>query len=117
MYLRPIFGRKIPGGFLAKAKPKFPHAPSLTVLEPHVLTKGDTGRTVLTVPGMVAEMERGFIKFRQRYGIAKAKEAEVCTGGKRRIGADSARSLRTEARERQRLPRRWGSAGCKPTAS
>ena len=71
---------------------------SLTVLEPFVSTKGDTGRIVLTVLGMVAEMERGFIKARQRDGIAKAKEAGVYTGGKRRIDPERVRSLKLEGK-------------------
>ena len=71
---------------------------SLTVLEPHVSTRGDTGRIVLTVLGMVAEMERGFIKARQRDGIAKAKEAGVYTGGKRRIDPEKVKGLRAEGK-------------------
>lgn len=71
---------------------------SLTVLEPHVSTRGDTGRIVLTVLGMVAEMERGFIKARQRDGIAKAKEAGVYKGGKRRIDAEKVKLLKTEGK-------------------
>lgn len=71
---------------------------SLTVLEPHVSTRGDTGRIVLTVLGMVAEMERGFIKARQRDGIAKAKEAGVYKGGKRKIDAEKVKSLRGEGK-------------------
>ena len=71
---------------------------SLTVLDPHVSTRGDTGRIVLTVLGMVAEMERGFIKARQRDGIAKAKEAGVYKGGKRRIDPEKVKSLRAEGK-------------------
>jgi DNA invertase Pin-like site-specific DNA recombinase len=71
---------------------------SLTVLEPHVSTKGDTGRIVLTVLGMVAEMERGFIKARQREGIAKAKEAGVYKGGRRRIDAERVRAMKQEGK-------------------
>jgi DNA invertase Pin-like site-specific DNA recombinase len=52
----------------------------LTVLEPYVTTKGQTGRIVLTVLGMVAEMELGFIKERQRAGIEKAKAEGVYKG-------------------------------------
>lgn len=71
---------------------------SLTVLEPHVSTRGDTGRIVLTVLGMVAEMERGFIKARQRDGIAKAKEAGVYKGGKRRIDTEKVKKMKTEGK-------------------
>jgi len=46
---------------------------SLEVLEPAINTAGPMGKMVLTVLGMVAEMELGFIKERQAAGIAKAK--------------------------------------------
>ena len=46
---------------------------SLTVLEPAIDTAGPMGRMVLTVLGMVAEMELGFIRDRQRAGIDTAK--------------------------------------------
>ncbi len=45
----------------------------VTVLEPPVSTRGEVGRIVMTVLGMVAQMERRFIKNRQRKGIEKAK--------------------------------------------
>ncbi|QIJ74609.1 recombinase family protein [Methylobacterium sp. NI91] len=57
----------------------------LTVLDPHLTTRGETGRIVLTVLGMVAEMERRFIKERQREGIAEAKAKGVYKGGTRRV--------------------------------
>jgi DNA invertase Pin-like site-specific DNA recombinase len=47
---------------------------SLRVLEPAIDTGGPTGRMVLTVLGMVAEMELGFIRDGQRAGIDAAKE-------------------------------------------
>jgi DNA invertase Pin-like site-specific DNA recombinase len=53
---------------------------SLKVLEPEVRTSGPVGRMVLTVLGMVAEMEVSFIKERQAAGIAKAKEKGVYRG-------------------------------------
>ena len=40
----------------------------VTVLDPHVSTRGEAGRIVLTVLGMVAQMERRFIKERQTGG-------------------------------------------------
>ncbi len=40
---------------------------------------------VLTVLGMVAQMERRFIKERQRDGIEQAKGKGTYTGGKRRL--------------------------------
>ena len=47
------------------------------MLEPAIDTGGPMGGMVLTVLGMVAEMELGFIRDRQRAGIdaAKAKGA------------------------------------------
>lgn len=58
---------------------------SVTVLDPYVSTKGDMGHVVLTVLGMVAQMERRFIKERQREGIERAKAGGAYKGGKRRI--------------------------------
>ena len=49
----------------------------VAVLDPHVSTRGDMGHVVLTVLGMVAQMERRFIKERQRDGIEQAKVAGV----------------------------------------
>mgnify|MGYP001001557731 CR=1 FL=1 len=57
----------------------------VTVLDPHVSTRGEMGHVILTVLGMVAQMERGFIKERQREGIAKAKASGAYRGGQRRI--------------------------------
>lgn len=57
----------------------------VTVLDPHVSTRGEMGHVVLTVLGMVAQMERRFIKERQREGIEKAKGIGVYKGGKARI--------------------------------
>ena len=57
----------------------------VTVLDPHVSTRGEMGHIVLTVLGMVAQMERRFIKERQRDGIVKAKAEGAYKGGKRRL--------------------------------
>jgi DNA invertase Pin-like site-specific DNA recombinase len=53
---------------------------SLRVLEPDIDTGGPVGKVVLTVLGMVAEMELGFIKDRQRTGIEAAKAKGVYKG-------------------------------------
>jgi DNA invertase Pin-like site-specific DNA recombinase len=53
---------------------------SLRVLEPTIDTGGPMGRMVLTVLGMVAEMELGFIRERQRTGIEAAKAKGVYKG-------------------------------------
>ncbi|WP_223564811.1 recombinase family protein [Agrobacterium tumefaciens] len=57
----------------------------VTVLEPHVSTKGEMGKVILTVLGMVAQMERRFIKERQREGIERAKASGVYKGGSARL--------------------------------
>ncbi|WP_406873618.1 recombinase family protein [Aminobacter sp. P9b] len=57
----------------------------VTVLDPHVTTRGEMGHLVLTVLGMVAQMERRFIKERQREGIEKAQAKGVYQGGRKRI--------------------------------
>src|SRR3546814_13789906 len=44
-------------------------AASLRILEPEVTTASDMGRTVITILGMVADLELKFIKERQRAGI------------------------------------------------
>ena len=55
----------------------------VTVLDPHVSTRGEMGHVMLTVLGMVAQMERRFIRERQREGIERARATGVYTGGKR----------------------------------
>ncbi|WP_427024391.1 recombinase family protein [Aureimonas ureilytica] len=52
----------------------------LRVLDPELTTRGDLGRLVVTVLGMVAEMEHRFILERQRAGIEAAKERGVYKG-------------------------------------
>lgn len=66
---------------------------SVTVLDPHVSTRGEMGHIVLTVLGMVAQMERRFIRERQREGIARAKSQGVYRGGKRRLDYAEVKSL------------------------
>jgi DNA invertase Pin-like site-specific DNA recombinase len=53
---------------------------SLRVLEPAIDIGGPMGRMVLTVLGMVAEMELGFIRDPQRAGIDAAKAKGVYKG-------------------------------------
>ncbi len=65
----------------------------VTVLDPHVTTRGEMGHLVLTVLGMVAQMERRFIKERQREGIERAKSAGQYKGGKVRIDHEKIREL------------------------
>jgi len=51
----------------------------VTVLDPHICTRGEAGRIVMTVLGMVAQMERRFIKERQRE-VSSGPKPKVCTG-------------------------------------
>jgi DNA invertase Pin-like site-specific DNA recombinase len=53
---------------------------SLRMLEPAIDTGGPMGRMVLTVLGMVAEMELGFIRDRHRAGIDAAKAKGIYNG-------------------------------------
>lgn len=71
---------------------------TITVLEPYITTKGDAGRIVFTVLGMVGEMERKFIKDRQREGIEKLKAAGGYTGGKRRVDYDAVINLKKQGK-------------------
>lgn len=57
----------------------------VTILDPHVSTRGEMGQVILTVLGMVAQMERRFIRERQREGIEKARAAGAYKGGKKRL--------------------------------
>ncbi len=66
---------------------------SVTVLDPYVSTKGDMGQVVLTVLGMVAQMERRFIKERQREGIERAKASGTYRGGKRRLDRERIKAM------------------------
>ena len=70
---------------------------SLRVLEPAIDTGGPMGRMVLTVLGMVAEMELGFIRDRQRAGIDAAKAMGVVTRAARPLSI--ARALSPCARK------------------
>ncbi|MDR6188431.1 DNA invertase Pin-like site-specific DNA recombinase [Agrobacterium pusense] len=65
----------------------------VTVLEPHVTTKGEMGNVILTVLGMVAQMERRFIKERQREGIERAKHLGAYKGGRPRFNHQEIRNL------------------------
>lgn len=52
----------------------------LTVLEPAFSTKDQMGHLLVTVLGMVSELERGFIRDRQRAGVEAAKARGVYKG-------------------------------------
>lgn len=80
----------------------------VTVLDPHVSTRGDMGRVVITVLGMVAEMERRFIKERQREGIQQAKARGVYNGGKTRLDYDRIRALHSSGMTATNIARQLG---------
>ena len=67
---------------------------ALTVLEPAFSTKDPTGSILVTVLGMVAEMERRFIRERQQAGIEAAKKRGVYRGRKPTVPADRVREMR-----------------------
>lgn len=60
----------------------------VTVLDSPVSTRGEMGHIVVTVLGIVAQMERRFIKERQKEGIERAKATGTYRGGSRRIDRD-----------------------------
>ena len=69
---------------------------SLQVLEPAIDTSGPMGTMMITVLGMVSEMELGFIKERQRAGIEKAKAAGVYKGRPMSLDHDKIKQLKAE---------------------
>jgi DNA invertase Pin-like site-specific DNA recombinase len=79
----------------------------LRVLDPDISTDGPMGRTMITVLGMVAEMELGFIQERQKAGIAKAK-AEGVYKGRKPIDPASVRAMRTEGRGASEIAKALG---------
>lgn len=66
---------------------------ALTVLEPSFSTKDAAGPILVTVLGMVAEMERKFIRERQRAGIEAAKAKGIYTGRKPSVPVAKVREL------------------------
>ena len=90
---------------------------SVTVLDPHVSTRGDMGHVVLTVLGMVAQTERRFIKERQREGIERAKAEGRYVGGRRRIDRADIAAMRAAGETSFRSQSRSGAAACRSTGS
>jgi len=69
---------------------------ALTVLEPSFSTKDATGSILLMVLGMVAEMERRFIRERQQVGIEVAKANGVYKGRKPSVPVAKVKAVRAE---------------------
>ena len=67
---------------------------ALTVLEPAFSTKDAAGPILVMVLGMVAEMERKFIRERQQAGIEAAKKAGVYRGRKPSVPIEKVREMR-----------------------
>lgn len=81
---------------------------SLRILEPDVTTAGDMGCMVITVLGMVADMELKFIRDRQRAGIDAAKGRGVYKGRQKRVDEDAIRRLASEGVPKARIARDLG---------
>lgn len=81
---------------------------SLRVLEPAIATDGPMGKMVLTVLGMVAEMELGFIRERQRAGIEAAKKKGVYKGRTPTIDPARVAALRAEGHGAAAIARQLG---------
>jgi DNA invertase Pin-like site-specific DNA recombinase len=69
------------------------------------------GKMVLTVLGMVAEMELGFIRDRQRAGIEAAKARGVYKGRPTSFDHAWIVALRKEGKGRRRSPRQLDARG------
>jgi len=65
----------------------------LRLLESEFCTSTDTGRILVTVLGMVAEMERRFILERQRAGIEAAKKRGAYRGRKPSVPVETVRKM------------------------
>ena len=81
---------------------------SLRVLEPEVTTAGEIGRMVITVLGMVADMELKFIRDRQRAGIEAAKSKGVYKGRVKRVDDARIRKLALGGMSKARIARDLG---------
>jgi len=81
---------------------------SLRILEPEVTTAGNMGRMVVTVLGMVADMELKFIRDRQRAGIEAAKGKGTYKGRQKRVDDEEIRRLASEGTAKSKIARDLG---------
>jgi DNA invertase Pin-like site-specific DNA recombinase len=65
----------------------------LSVLEPKLATTDVAGPILVTVLGMVAELERSFIRERQKAGIARAKANGVYKGRKPTVPVERVKAM------------------------
>ena len=70
----------------------------LRLLVPEFCTSTDTGRILVTLLGMVAEMERRFILERRRVGIDAAKKKGVYKGRKPSVRVEAVRKMHGEGK-------------------
>jgi DNA invertase Pin-like site-specific DNA recombinase len=85
----------------------------LRVLEPAINTGDQTGKMVLTVLGMVAEMELTFIKERQKAGIEAAKAKGIYKGRPVTLDHARIREMRAAGEGATKIAR---ALGCTPAA-
>lgn len=78
------------------------------MLEPEVTTAGDMGRMVITVLGMVADMELKFIRDRQKTGIEAAKGKGVYKGRQKSVDDAEIRMLAAEGIAKAQIARDLG---------
>jgi DNA invertase Pin-like site-specific DNA recombinase len=88
----------------------------VTVLRPHVSTRGEMGQIVLNCARHGCSDGRRFIKERQRDGIEKAKAEGTCHGGKRRLDHDKILSLHRQVKARLPSHGQSGAHVCGSTA-
>jgi len=80
----------------------------LRVLEPEFSTSTETGRILVTVLGMVAEMERNFIRSRQQAGIEAAKKKGVYRGRKPSVPVEAVRQMKAGGKGPAEIARALG---------
>lgn len=81
---------------------------ALTVLEPAFSTRDPAGSILVTVLGMVAEMERRFIRERQQAGIEAAKARGAYRGRKSTIPVKRVRDLHDSGEGPTSIARKLG---------
>ncbi|RAK13843.1 resolvase-like protein [Salipiger aestuarii] len=81
---------------------------SLRILEPEVTTAGDMGRMVITVLGMVADMELKFIRDRQRAGIDAAKGKGIYKGRQKKVDDAEIQRLAAAGTSKSQIARDLG---------
>ena len=81
---------------------------SLRVLEPEISTGGDLGRIVITTLGMVAELERSFLRERQRAGIVAAKARGAYLGRRKSVDTSAIAELKASGLGPTEIAKRLG---------